>query len=194
MNTKTPYISDNIADGETITSGIPAGSFSAAAIANAFLALQEEDDTNFPLIDPIKLQKLLFYAQAWWLASTDTELFPDDIKAWTWGPVVPGIYYQFEKFGKEPIRNKQAEELIKTGKGILDVYFRVPPAVPQSILSFLKNVWKTHKKFTGIQLSNATHGPGEPWTIVKKRYGSLDNKPRIPNELIRDVFKAKFAD
>lgn len=173
---------------------IPAGSHSAAAVANAFLDIQEADQTTYPPIDPIKLQKLLFYAQAWWLASTDTELFPDDIKAWTWGPVVPGIYYQFVKFGKEPIRNKQAEELIRTGKGILDVYFRVPPAAPQNILSFLKNVWETHKIFTGIQLSNATHGPGEPWTIVKERYGSLDNKPRIPNELIRDVFKAKLAD
>jgi hypothetical protein len=28
-----------------------------------------------------------------------------------------------------------------------------------------------------IQLSNATHAPGEPWTLVKQAYPNLDHKP-----------------
>lgn len=43
-------------------------------------------------------------------------------------------------------------------------------------------------------MSNATHAPGEPWTVVKEAFGNLDGKPKIENDLIRDIFKAKLAE
>lgn len=165
----------------------------AAAVANAFFDLQEADNTRYPLIDQMKLQKLLYYAHAWWLAGTDDELFPEDIEAWPWGPVVRNIYTQFNDFGREPIRGRRATELIKTGSGFMDYRFREPEPVKEDVEAFLREVWDTHKDFSGVQLSNATHAHGEPWSIVKDHYGSLDGKPRIPNELIRDVFKAKLV-
>lgn len=165
----------------------------AAAVANAFLDIQEADNTRFPLIDQMKLQKLLFYSHAWWLAGRDDELFPEDIEAWPWGPVVRNIYTQFNGFGREPIQGRRATELIRTGDGFLDYTFQEPKVVSPEVREYLEQVWETHKSMSGVQLSNATHAPGEPWTIVKDRYGSLDDKPRIPNELIRDVFKAKLA-
>lgn len=39
-----------------------------------------------------KLQKLVYYAQAWSLASRDRALFPDEIEAWVNGPVVRSLY------------------------------------------------------------------------------------------------------
>jgi uncharacterized phage-associated protein len=42
----------------------------------------------------MKLQKLVYYAQAWSLAWTDTPLFNEDIQAWAKGPVVPALYYK----------------------------------------------------------------------------------------------------
>jgi len=42
----------------------------------------------------MKLQKLVYYAQAWSLAWTDTPLFNEDIQAWSKGPVVPALYYK----------------------------------------------------------------------------------------------------
>ena len=166
---------------------------SAAAVTNALFDIQDNDVTAFPPIDPMKLQKLLFYAHAWWLARTDTPLFPEDVEAWPWGPVVRDIYVQFSDLGFQPIVGRRAVELIKIGDGYLDYRLGVPAPAPANINSFLGSVWTTHKSLTGIQLSNSTHGPGEPWTIVRDRYGSLDTKPRIPNDLIRDVFKAKAA-
>ena len=165
----------------------------AAAVANAFLDIQEADDRRFPLIDQMKIQKLVYYAHAWWMAFHDTELFSDDIEAWPWGPIVRNLYGNFQEFGREPITGKKATELIKTGDGILDFQFRVPEQPTEDIMKFLGDVWESHRHLTGIQLSNATHAPGEPWTIVKERYGTLDEKPRIPNSLIRDVFKTKLA-
>ncbi|PYE88051.1 Panacea domain-containing protein [Phyllobacterium leguminum] len=164
----------------------------AAAVANAFLDIQASDNSNFPLIDQMKLQKLVFYAHAWWLAHTGSPLFGDDVEAWPWGPVVGDVYGSFKEFGREPIRGKKARILVKTGDGPFNVRFEIPEPPDNDVLAFLRNVWETHKGMTGIQLSNSTHAPGEPWTIVKENYGSLDAKPRIPNTLIRDVFRNKL--
>jgi uncharacterized phage-associated protein len=39
-----------------------------------------------------KLQKLMYYAQAWHLVWEDRPLFEDPIEAWANGPVVPTLY------------------------------------------------------------------------------------------------------
>jgi uncharacterized phage-associated protein len=166
---------------------------SAAAVANEFLSLQAQDSSgNYPPIDHMKLQKLVFYAHAWHLAIKDTPLFDDDVEAWPWGPVIRNIYVDFHHFGRNPIVGKKATRIVKTqGNGNLNFAFETPEITDTAVKQFLKDVWNVHKKFTGVQLSNATHAPGEPWTIVKENYGSLSAKPKIENELIRDIFKAK---
>src|SRR5205085_1691146 len=40
----------------------------------------------------MKLQKLLYYAQAWSLVWDETPLFTERIEAWANGPVVPEVY------------------------------------------------------------------------------------------------------
>lgn len=167
---------------------------SAAAVANAFLDLQAGDQGQFPRIDQMKLQKLVYYAHGWYMAyNHGAPLFEDDVYAWPWGPVIPQLYGEFRNFGRSPIDGHRATELVKSGPGPLDFHIQTPPAPPPHVLGFLKGVWESHKNFTGIQLSNATHAPGEPWSIVKQQYGILDSKPAIPNSLIYDVFRAKLA-
>ena len=39
-----------------------------------------------------KLQKLCYYSQAWHLAWTGRELFPEDFEAWANGPVCPVLF------------------------------------------------------------------------------------------------------
>lgn len=39
-----------------------------------------------------KLQKLVYYAQAWSLVWDDAPLFPEEIQAWADGPVCPALY------------------------------------------------------------------------------------------------------
>ncbi|QQQ75788.1 DUF4065 domain-containing protein [Saccharothrix sp. 6-C] len=45
---------------------------------------------------PMKLQKLLYYAQAWYLAEHGEPLFDARIEAWRRGPVVPEVYVRHE--------------------------------------------------------------------------------------------------
>jgi len=43
-------------------------------------------------VSAMKLQKLMYYAQAWSLVWEEEPLFPDDFQAWANGPVLPTLY------------------------------------------------------------------------------------------------------
>ncbi|WAC50298.1 Panacea domain-containing protein [Frigoribacterium sp. SL97] len=47
---------------------------------------------KLPLYDTKKLQKLVYFSQAWALAWTGKPLFADDFEAWPDGPVAPAVY------------------------------------------------------------------------------------------------------
>jgi uncharacterized phage-associated protein len=161
-----------------------------AAVANEFLRLQREDP-GYPVIDQMKLQKLMFYAHAWRLAMFNRQpLFDDDFEAWPWGPVVRDAYIQTLEYGRGPVAAPLSELTPAHGR----VEFTSPEGVSADLQPFIRSVWDVHKSYTGIQLSNSTHAPGEPWSIMKERYGSLESKPKIPNSLIAEVFEAKLRN
>jgi uncharacterized phage-associated protein len=55
-------------------------------------------------MDSFRLQKLVYYAQAYHLAYRDQPLFAEPIKAWVNGPVVPALYHIHRgKFGVETV-------------------------------------------------------------------------------------------
>ena len=159
----------------------------ATQVANEFISLGLCEQ-NVPQIDQMKLQKLLFYSQGWYLAHNDSPLFEEDFEAWTHGPVIRDIYTQTADCGRERI----TEKLSELGFADETFSFVTPDGVSAQLKPFIKSVWDTHKQFTGIQLSNSTHAPGEPWTIIKERYGSLAGRPLIPTSLIQTVFKKKI--
>jgi uncharacterized phage-associated protein len=174
------------------SSTITCAASTAAAVANEFLALGRLEP-HVPPIDQMKLQKLLFYAHGWHLAIRDTPLFEDDFEAWPWGPVMRDVYTQTRSYGRFPV-TENLTEIRKTGEGPLDFSMVTPPPISDTQLkTFIKAIWDSHKSFTGIQLSNSTHAPGEPWTIIRDQYGVLDDKPKIPNEVISACFKKKLA-
>lgn len=164
--------------------------YSAAAVGNEFLALGRQE--SIP-IDQMKLQKLIFYAHAWYLAGKDEPLIEDEIEAWPWGPVVRSVYTQTVGCGRGPV-SADLTAFEKTGNSILDWTIRVPRIDSEEDKNYIKAVWDIHKAFTGIQLSNSTHAPGEPWTVVKQQYGNLDSKPPIPSDLIKAIFKKKIEN
>jgi uncharacterized phage-associated protein len=171
---------------QAVTDRAPAST--VAAVANEFLKLGRADPTA-PKIDQMKLQKLLFYAHAWRLAMFNRQpLFEDDFEAWPWGPVVRDAYLQTKDYGRGPVEDLLSEFSLHNGR----FGFNTPDGVSEELRPYIQNVWDTHKNYTGVQLSNSTHAPGEPWTIIRDQYGSLEGKPKIPNDLIAAVFEQKL--
>ncbi len=162
----------------------------AAAVGNELLALGRSECIP---IDQLKLQKLIFYAHAWHLAVKGVPLFEEEVEAWPWGPVIRSVYSETARYGRGPIESTLTV-FERVGTGVLNFRIMTPQEPDADTKAFVKAVWDIHKNYSGIQLSNSTHAPGEPWTIVKDQYGTLDNKPTIPNELIAEIFKAKISN
>jgi uncharacterized phage-associated protein len=162
---------------------------SAAAVANYFLAKGWEE-AGVPPIDQMKLQKLLFYSHAWHLALLGRPLFEEDFEAWPWGPVVRDIYFQTRHLGRGPVTRRITRLTLGHGQSVLNATFETPTVEDGSLKMFLDAVWEAHKRYSGVQLSNATHAPGEPWTIVKEKYGDLEQKPTGAIREVADDFCA----
>lgn len=73
----------------------------AIPIANWFLASIDRDAGES--LTHLKLQKLVYYAQAWALARLNHPLFQEDLEAWTHGPVAPSVYEKFKDYGWEAL-------------------------------------------------------------------------------------------
>lgn len=96
-------------------------------VANYFLKVVERDSGSS--ITHLKLQKLVYYAQAWHLVFTKGKpLFNDRIEAWVHGPACPRLYSKFREYGfnnipspKDPLYKFSPEEL-ETLEAVWDCY------------------------------------------------------------------------
>lgn len=161
----------------------------AMAVANWFLERSWQEPGK-PHCDQMKLYKLVFYAHAWYIGNCRRELFPEDVKAWPHGPVVPDLYGSFKEFGWGAI-NKLGKRLqVENG-----AFNFVTPRHDDSLSDFFESIWQSYGDKTGVELSNMTHFKGEPWTIVAEKYGfDLSSKPTIPTEIIESVYVEKVAN
>ena len=101
-------------------------SYKAVDIARWIVAGVDRDAGDS--ITPLKLQKLLYYAQAWALVFLGRPLFADDFEAWAHGPVVEAVYQEYRRYGWDsipfpdsgaPVLDAETAEHIET---ILGVY------------------------------------------------------------------------
>lgn len=79
--------------------------YSAQAVANAFIDRAQKG--VIPDLTPMKVQKLLFYTQSWYLRfNNGAPLFDDNFERWKFGPVVPSIYHELKPYGYHAVIRK----------------------------------------------------------------------------------------
>jgi len=147
---------------------------SPKAIANYFLDLAQASGQG---MTPMKLQKLVYYANGWYAGYTGQPLIDEAVEAWPYGPVIPSLYHEFKRYGSAEIDSRAREE----GR-------EVQPPADTELRQFLDNVWKQYGQFTGIRLSEMTHALGSPWDLTWKAAAGVRNAG-IPFELIARHFK-----
>jgi len=102
------------------------------------------------LLTNLKLQKLLYYAQAWHLALLNKPLFAEDFQAWVHGPVLPSQYQRFKKSEWRPIAEdisapKLSSEVIIHLKEIVNV-FGVETASALELMTHNEQPWKEARR------------------------------------------------
>ncbi|NEP11001.1 MAG: DUF4065 domain-containing protein [Symploca sp. SIO2C1] len=141
--------------------------YQASDIAKYFIhyANLEEDG----MMTNLKLQKLLYYAQGFYLALFNQPLFREEIKAWQYGPVVEEIYHTYSEYLRNPIPEPE------------DFNSEVITSEAQELID---EVYSVFGKYTGTILANLTHQE-KPWM-------STDTNQTITHELMSDYFKSQI--
>lgn len=157
------------------------------AIANSFLDISMSSPTVEP-IDPMKVQKLVYFAHGWHLGFGRGALCAEHAEAWRWGPVFPSLYHSVKAWGNSAIM-----EPIRAAGRISGQFQLTEPRVPTGLSEhvLIGYIWQIYGCMSGLQLSQITHEEGSPWQAIKNQSPSVE-KPTIPNELIRRYFESKI--
>ena len=128
-------------------------------------------------ISNLKLQKLVYYAQAWYLAIHDQPLFDEDFEAWIHGPVIPELYNEYCEFKWKPIL-KEVEE----------------PFFTEEIKQFLSEVTDVYFGLDANELEQMTRSEA-PW-IEARGYLPTDASCNeiISKESMREYFKPRVEE
>lgn len=133
------------------------------------------DQSSGDTISNLKLQKLCYYAQAWYLAAHKKPLFSGRIEAWAHGPVVPMLYRRFRQFGIGTI-----DALSLKTHPVDDLHV--------SQLEFLNDIWDKYGGLSGTELEILTHSE-DPW---KKAYGNRPQGSRCEEEITHDSMRRYY--
>ena len=120
----------------------------------------------------LKLQKLVYYAQAWYLANYKKPLFAEKFEAWIHGPVQPELYSEFKSFRWLPID--------------LDVE-EIPASITKDIADFLDEVVEAYFKYDGLDLEIMTHNE-LPWIEARKGISPDKSSKEIISEETMQTF------
>lgn len=119
----------------------------------------------------MKLQKLVYYSQAWHLVWAEEPLFGEQIEAWANGPVAPDLFREHKgRFSVATWPKGDPANLDKAQAGTVDA------------------VLGTYGPLTGRKLSYLTHSE-DPWLNARKGYGPTDLcHVEITPDVMRDYY------
>lgn len=142
----------------------------ARAVANYIVwRCQRHGDS----ITNLKLQKLLYYAQGWFLALHERPLFRDPLRAWVRGPVQYEVWKVFNEFKWRPI-TKQVSK----------------PKLSELAQDHLDEVIEVFGDYGAYTLERMTHRE-RPWLRAR---GDLASDASSSNIISLDDMRAYFSE
>ncbi len=126
----------------------------AIDVANFFIDASKSFEEDF--VTNLRVNKLIYFAQAWSLVKYDRPLFDEKIEAWTYGPVIREVYDAFKICGSNPIADT------------LDGY-DVSNFTSEE-LDLLSDVAIYYGQFSTPKLVSISHKKGSPWDKAVKTH------------------------
>lgn len=112
-----------------------------------------------------KLQKLCYYAKAWYLAINDYNIIDESFEAWVHGAVQPRLYQEYKVYGF----------------GYIPAYSNVNGSVPEEFLSFAREIFDSYGDLSGDELEKLNHTE-EPWLEARRGIKPWQNSNNIISE------------
>lgn len=132
----------------------------------------------------LKLQKLLFYVQAWSLALRNERAFNARFQAWVHGPVSRTVFDRF----------KDTHTLYdRVGLNCLRPEFQAE-AIPAELREHIDEVLETYAPYSGSQLEAMTHQE-DPWIRARNGLPAAQRcETEIDEGLMADFYAKLLAD
>jgi uncharacterized phage-associated protein len=148
--------------------------FNVNQVADFFLTKLDVEKGDS--ITPLKLQKLVYYAQAWHITIFGEPLFSEKIEAWAHGPVVKKLWERFKGLPKD-------KSIDRFNLPIESLTF------PDNTLQLLEEVNTIYGEHTGSHLENLTHSE-LPWQNARKGLPIYEGSS---NEITLDVMRDFYS-
>jgi uncharacterized phage-associated protein len=132
------------------------------------------------LLNPIKLQRLLYLSYGWYYVLEEKPLFKQPIESFKYGPIVRETYRRFKNYGLNFI-NAGVPTPKLTKQNLYNSYTKVKKRDAE-ILEKVFQAFKDHKFLT---LSAMCHRKSGAWDRTVKKFGLFH---KIPDEYIKDEF------
>lgn len=151
-------------------------------VARYFIAVA---NTTGDWMTNLRLQKLVYYAQAWHLAIFERPLFAGTFEAWIHGPVLPELYREYRQYGSMPIDAPDLDEAWLT---------RFRQAHDPEVVEFLDQVVDSYMGFTAYELERMTHQE-DPWRVARGTLApDAPSSNPIREDLMAQYYRARLKD
>ena len=130
------------------------------------LSLTQDDK---PTLINLKLQKILYYLQAWHWGIYNEPLFKGEFQAWAHGPVNVEIYNRFKD-------TKTLYSFI-----CFNDVINHEPDIESNDKDYIDWILENYAPFTGVELERMTHNE-EPWRIARNGIGQWEICKNIISE------------
>lgn len=145
--------------------------YTANDIADWFLRSVDREAGDS--ITHLKLQKLVYYAEAWSKTVLDKELFEEDFQAWAHGPVVRSVFDRFNGSGWDALPLPDSE----------------PIEFTEEVEGLLNDVMSIYGQHSAKYLENLTHSE-DPWIIARDGKEPEEKSDKvIPKESMVEYYK-----
>ncbi|WMY91917.1 Panacea domain-containing protein [Snodgrassella communis] len=151
--------------------------YSVHAVVNTLLERAEKHGVCD--MTPMKIQKLLYYAQAWYLKLSKTPLIDEYFSRWQYGPVIPSLYHNLKVNGNSVVKNKLGNILMNDG----NIQYIQPSIEDADVIAFLDKILEIFGDFTALELSDMTHQKGTAW----ESGGGATGTPISFQDMIKEV-------
>ena len=113
-------------------------------------------------ITQLKLQKLLYFIEAYYMVNYDEErLYKEEFNAWTYGPLCQKVYLKYKYFTNNPIYEDSCDNL---------------PNLKEKIMNSIDKVCSTFGELNVSDLVALTHMENSPWDKTPKNCNATISK------------------